>query len=125
MELSIILFWLVGCFVAAAIAGNKGRSEVGFFFIAALLSPLLGILIALVAKPDVRKLEQQQLRSGKTKKCPYCAELVKREANVCKHCGRGVQEIQCPKCKASLFRAEGPVGALSSCSQCGTQFTLP
>ena len=42
------IIWLVLCFVIAAGAGNRGRSAVGFFFLSALLSPLIGF-IALIA----------------------------------------------------------------------------
>lgn len=27
-----------------------------------------------------------------TKQCPYCAETIAAEANVCKHCGRDVRQ---------------------------------
>ena len=37
-------------------------------------------------KPQQRIIEQEQLREG-MKKCPQCAEIVKREARVCKFCG--------------------------------------
>jgi zinc-ribbon domain len=36
------------------------------------------------------------LNSGKLRKCPFCAELVKPEAVVCKHCGHKLPPPQLP-----------------------------
>ena len=76
----VLLSILVGVY-----SNSKGRSGFGFFIIAFLLSPLIGIIIALILSPVTSKLEQKALDNG-MKKCPSCAELVKTEANLCKHC---------------------------------------
>jgi len=46
---AIFFGWIGLSLVAGTIAGNKGRSSVGFFFLALFLSPVIGILAALVA----------------------------------------------------------------------------
>ena len=35
---------------------------------------------------------------GGKKRCPFCAELVKSEAIVCKHCSKNIGK-ECPQCK--------------------------
>ena len=35
---------------------------------------------------DTKELEKRQIQSG-NKKCPACAEIIKAEAKLCKHCG--------------------------------------
>jgi len=42
---------------------------------------------ACAAKPNTEKIEQRELEAGKLKNCPYCPELIKPEAKICKHCG--------------------------------------
>ena len=53
--MGIIVVWVALCFVAGAIASKKGRSSVGFFFLSLVLSPLIGIIAALIAKDKFHK----------------------------------------------------------------------
>ncbi len=78
----------------------------GFFLLSLFLSPLLGIIAALVAKQNQAAVEQDLLYRGEMKKCPYCAELVRVEATVCRYCG-----------KELTSRTRKVVGALSLTSE--------
>lgn len=88
MELFII--WFVISIAIGVWAGNKGRTGFGWFLFALFLSPLVaGIFLAVsrdLSAPSV--VANGVAPSYATHvKCPDCAELVLREARVCKHCG--------------------------------------
>lgn len=71
--------------IPAAIAKNKGRSFIGWWIYGAALF-IVALPHALVMKRDIEAIEQSEIQSGEMRKCPFCAELVRAEAKVCKHC---------------------------------------
>jgi hypothetical protein len=127
MEFFIIIGWLVLCGAAAAIASNKGRSGIGIFFLAFVLSPLVGIIVALVMEPDQPKIAEAK----GMKKCPECAQFIQADARTCPFCRKDITpriEVRakefspdalsrkCPDC-AELIKMEALV-----CRFCGRRF---
>lgn len=64
-------------------AEEKGYSRVGFT-IFGLFFTLIALVVVLVIQPTTAA------SIAGTVPCPYCAEAIKPEAKVCKHCGRDV-----------------------------------
>lgn len=92
-----IIFILV-CFAAVTglVAHTKGRNAIGWLVLGFLFGPLALLAVA-VASPDRRKAELKEIRaglqSGQLRKCPACAEAIRREATRCVHCGTEVEAL--------------------------------
>ena len=87
MPFEVIVFWLLCGAASAMVASSKGRDAFGWFLIGALFGPI-GLLICLIAGKKEKVIEENSINSGNYKKCPYCEELIKSEAMICKHCSK-------------------------------------
>lgn len=92
----------------ACIASTKGRSFGAWWLFGAALF-IVALPMAIIAKPD----EDRVAERTDTRKCPHCAEFIKREAKVCRYCSRDVPVAPvarkpwvglsvCPYCKAPV-----------------------
>jgi hypothetical protein len=80
----------------AVAARQKGRSGAGFFFLSFFISFVIALIIVLVISPtDQERLSVQAGNVGKVGpvQCPHCRELIRPDANVCKHCGKDVVPV--------------------------------
>lgn len=89
-----LIFWIFCGLIAGAIYRGKGRSEAIGCVAGFLLGPF-GILLALASGKNsvglakqTAKEENKAIARGEMQRCPYCAEVIRADARVCKHCGR-------------------------------------
>jgi uncharacterized membrane protein YtjA (UPF0391 family) len=75
-----LIIAVIAGIIGGIIAQRKGYNQLLWFILCAFV-PLL-IFVVLILPPQESK--------GITKKCPYCAELIKEDAIICKHCGNNV-----------------------------------
>ena len=90
--MEVFFGWFVGAIIIGVIASARGRSGFGWFVIALLLSPLIGLILVLVfPKVGIAAAATdetgQKLTPETHVRCPDCRELVRRDARKCKHCG--------------------------------------
>lgn len=79
--MDFLLFWIFIAFFVAIVASVKGRSVFGWFLLGFLFNIFAAVLVILMPSLKGNPTPDTHLI------CPDCAELVRKEAKVCKHCG--------------------------------------
>jgi len=86
------LIWMLCAIFSAVIASSKRRSSGGWFVLGFLFGPFALISVGLM--PALRE-ETKPATPNATdlRKCPQCAEMIKREAKKCRYCGSEIEPM--------------------------------
>jgi len=82
--------WVLLSLAVRDFFGRRGLNPATGFALSIPLSPLIGFLVGLVMTPSTSNVEARRLSSGEGRTCPYCAEVIKANAVVCRYCGRDI-----------------------------------
>jgi hypothetical protein len=86
-----IAWSLFGALIGIAAAQRRGFSMIGGVIGGLLLGPLAFLMFFVSGVSS----------SDKNRKCPYCAEFIKAEATVCKHCHQTLSSSTQPPIRRS------------------------
>ena len=92
--------------LAGWLAAQRGRSAGKFFALSFFCSFLIAVIV-LIALPNLKsQVAVAQASDAGHEKCPFCAEMIKSEATICKFCQGAVAEHFAAKREASAKAAK-------------------
>ena len=77
-----LIILIIAGIIGSMIARRKGYNQIVWFLLCAIVPLLIVVILILPAK----------VAKGLTKKCSNCAEIIKEDATVCRHCSYSVYE---------------------------------
>jgi len=88
-HMGVFAIWLIFAVIVGIGASGRGRSGFGWFLLAVVISPLLAVVLLFLLPPRKGVDAKSGLELQDTEdrvRCPECAELIQREAKVCRYC---------------------------------------
>lgn len=83
--MGLLLFWVAMAMLVAFLASQKGRTTHLWFLYGLFIWPIALVHVVFTSQ-NAAAAEARTLAAGDQRKCPACAELVKREAVICRYC---------------------------------------
>lgn len=121
-EVWSVAFWLACGVAAYLLALSRNRSWKIWVALGLLFGPIALIFLGFLPFLGVGEKEFAFSSAPlKLRKCPNCAETIKAEAAVCKHCGRDV--LVGSSVKNNLVK-QSPTPTARYCKECGAEAPL-
>lgn len=127
MSAHLIFMWflfLIGLIYLAHLiakyAERNGLSYTPIFLLGLVTSPIIQVIVTLIMESNVKR-NSQTTTYGKNRKCPFCAEYIKKEAVICRFCNRDLPAYN-ESTKLPEIERERTVRYPKVCRKCGLRY---